>query len=155
MGYAIYDVGKRHGGYGVTAYCEHPDCNEEIDRGMSFACGGEPFSEVGCDRYFCEKHRHYTGFKMNGDSFPDCLCDCEDDPEVEKECECEFHSVCERCAKGEEPFDMKPEHPEWVYHLLNHYSWAEWRKKNKDTVEELSKLPSRMPEYWTNDPSED
>ena len=63
MGYQVYLVGKRYGGYGVPAICEYPDCNEEIDRGMSFACGGEPFSEIGCDRYFCSKHRKFTGFK--------------------------------------------------------------------------------------------
>lgn len=56
MDYQVYKVGHRYGGYGVPSYCEHPDCNAEIDRGMAHACGGEPFSEVGCDRYFCGKH---------------------------------------------------------------------------------------------------
>ena len=140
MGYAIYQVGKRWGGYGVTTTCEHPGCNKKIDRGMSSACGGEPFSEYGCDLYFCDKHRcNHIG--ANG-SVENC--------DHEEECDCEFYPVCERCAKGDSPFDYKPEHPEWVYHLLNHYSWAEWRKNNPDTVAELVKLPSSMPEYWNN-----
>jgi hypothetical protein len=56
MGYSIgYDSDlQRDIGYGVPTYCEHPECNQEIDRGMAFACGGDPDS--GCGRYFCEKH---------------------------------------------------------------------------------------------------
>ena len=135
MGYAVYKVGPRWGGYGVPAYCEHPDCNEEIDRGMSFACGGEPFSEVGCDRYFCSKHREMVGFKCDGS---DELCDHEDD------CECEFKEVCENCAyrgDGEPrykmPFPYKPEHPDWVAHLLTDESWSDWRKENPGEVKQL------------------
>lgn len=146
MGYAIYEVGNRWAGYGVTATCEHPDCDKEIDRGMSFACGGEPRSEYGCDRYFCENHRTYTVFKDGKPSEDDEEDDCDDEA---------IACVCERCAKGEDEFDYKPEHPEWVYHLLNHYSWAEWRSKHPDTVAELTALPSRMPEHWSNDPNED
>jgi hypothetical protein len=130
MGYQVYLVGKRYGGYGVPAICEYPDCNEEIDRGMSFACGGEPFSEIGCDRYFCSKHRKYTGFKCDGS---DERCDHEDD------CECTFVEVCERCAKGDQPFDYKPEHPTWVKHLLKDPSWKTWRKINPDKVADLKK----------------
>lgn len=137
MGYSIYRVAKRDnpgdyrfGGYGVPTICEHPDCNEEIDRGMSFACGDEPFSEYGCDRYFCSKHKHYTYFDPEQD---DGRCHHEDD------CDCETRNVCDRCAKGEAPFDYKPEHPTWIRHLLRDGSWAEWRKENPDRVEELRK----------------
>ncbi len=137
MGYAVYQIrNSRFGGYGVPTFCEHPDCNEEIDRGMSFACGGEPFSEVGCDLYFCGKHLIYTGFKMNGDWFPDCLCDHEDD------CGCEYKEVCERCAKGEASFDYKPEHPEWIAHVLEDESWKKWRKENPQTVKEWKSITS-------------
>lgn len=131
MGYQVYKVGERYGGYGVPATCEYPTCNEEIDRGISFACGDEPFSEIGCDRYFCSKHRHYTGFKCDGS---DEKCDHDED------CDCEFKEVCERCRKGESPFPYKPEHPDWVRHLLIDESWAEWRRKNPREVKELKKL---------------
>ena len=45
MGWSIgYDSNwDRDIGYGVPAYCDHPDCNEEIDRGLSYVCGGEPY----------------------------------------------------------------------------------------------------------------
>ena len=133
MGYQIYKVGPRWGGYGVPAICEHPECNEEIDRGVSFACGGEPFSEEGCDKYFCSKHLYYTYIDK-----------CEDDEEKgkkcehEEDCECIMIQVCQRCKDGEESFDYKPETKEWVDYLLTHESWEEWRKNNPDEVAKLS-----------------
>lgn len=117
MGYQIYKVGNRWGGYGVPAICEYPGCNEEIDRGMSYACGGEPFSEHGCDRYFCEKHRVLHCFNAGG----------------RRECV----EVCERCDKRKNPFPYKPEHPDWVKHLLTDKSWAKWRKENRGEVYKL------------------
>lgn len=135
MGYAVYDNDGRKAGYGVPAYCEHPGCDAEIDRGMSYACGGDPF-QYGCSRYFCSKHVFMTLVESN----------CDDDPECDDSDCCVYRDVCERCKAGEAPFDMKPEHPEWVYHLLHHESWGEWRKNNPEEVEKLKKLPARPAE---------
>lgn len=136
MGYGVYKVGKRWGGYAVPAYCEHPACNEEVDRGMGCACGEEPFSEVGCDRYFCGEH--LMGFSVKeGDE----KCAHEND------CDCTLVRVCDRCGAGEEPFPYKPEHPKWVYHLLHHKSWKTWRDGHPLEVKELQKLPIERPEY--------
>lgn len=45
-------------GYGVPAFCDHPGCNAEIDRGLAFVCGGEAYGgELGCGLYFCAAHR--------------------------------------------------------------------------------------------------
>ena len=45
-------------GYLIEAKCDHPGCHEEIDRGVSFACGGmHDEDEYSCDKYFCEEHR--------------------------------------------------------------------------------------------------
>lgn len=129
MGYQIYRVGNRWGGYGVPATCEHPDCNEEIDRGVSFACGGEPFSEHGCDRYFCSKHLNYTYF--NPSTGKKCR--------HKKDCDCDLIQVCERCAAGKVSFDYKPEHKTWLKHILNHRSWQKWRHKNSEEVAEYKK----------------
>ena len=118
MGYQVYRVGKRWGGYGVPAICEHPDCDEEIDRGVSYACGGEPFSERGCDMYFCSKHLIYHNFNVGGGR--------------------EIREVCERCDKYRPQFPYKPEHPDWIKHLLTDKSWAEWRKENPDEVKALT-----------------
>lgn len=128
MGYQIYKVGKRWGGYGVPAICEYPDCNEEIDRGISYACGGEPFSELGCDRYFCSKHKNYEYW----DSKNGRWCRHKND------CDCECVEVCERCRANKPPFPYKPETSEWIKHLLTDESWAEWRKKNPEEVENLT-----------------
>ena len=129
MGYQVYKVNHRFGGYGVPAICEHPNCNEEINRGMPYACGEEPFSEVGCDRYFCGKHKVLVCRDSEGE-----ICEHEED------CDCECKEVCERCAKGEEPFPYKPEHPTWVKHILKDKSWAEWRKNHPIEVNELNHL---------------
>jgi len=117
MGYQIYKVGPRWGGYGVPAICEYPGCNEEIDRGFSYACGGEPSSEYGCDLYFCEKHLEYHQFNTGGG----------------RECV----QVCERCARRKQSFPYKPEHPDWIKHLLTDKSWAEWRRNNPEEVKNL------------------
>ncbi len=106
MGWEIgYDIKwHRDIGYGVPAFCDHPECTEEIDRGLSYVCGGEPFGgEMGCGLYFCEKHRCSGA----------CLRNC---------------SLCERCAADEPPFDPKPDHPRWTHHKATDPSWAKWRE---------------------------
>lgn len=130
MGYQIYKIGQRWGGYGVPAVCEYPTCNEEIDRGMSYACGGVPFSDYGCDRYFCERHTGIVQFKSDGSR-------CRH----KKDCDCEYIQLCERCARGKPPFHYKPETKEWTDHLLNDESWEEWRKKNPKEVTKLKATP--------------
>jgi len=130
MGYQVYRVGPRFGGYGVPAICEHPDCKSEIDRGVSFACGGEPFSEHGCDRYFCDKHLNYEYWNYKTGNW----CRHKND------CECEMVKVCERCRKNKESFPYKPETKEWMKFQLKDPSWKEWREEMPDTVEEYKKI---------------
>ena len=108
-------------GYGVPAYCDHPKCNKSIDRGLAYVCGNEPYGgERGCGLYFCEEH-------LGG-----------------------ANSLCQRCYAAEAAreageddaeaiaFDPKPEHPEWIHHLMTDESWAEWRAKNPKEVAKLS-----------------
>ena len=59
MGYSIgYDSKwKRDIGYGVPAYCDHPGCDEEIDRGMGWQCESE---KCGCKKYYCATHLYST-----------------------------------------------------------------------------------------------
>lgn len=38
-------------GYGVPAFCDHPRCNVEIDRGLAYRCGEG--RRVGCGLFFC------------------------------------------------------------------------------------------------------
>lgn len=89
-------------GYGVPAICDHPGCDEKIDRGLSYVCGGEPYGgEDGCGLYFCSKHM--SGYQPQR---------------------------CERCENAEEPFDAKPDDERWTDWKMRHPSWAEWRKEN-------------------------
>ena len=61
MGWSLgYDPAwDRDIGYGVPAYCDHPKCNKEIDRGLAYVCGGEPYGgDHGCGLYFCDEHKY-------------------------------------------------------------------------------------------------
>jgi hypothetical protein len=129
MGYAIYEFNGRDCGYAVPAVCEHPNCDAEIDRGISYVCGGTPDSEFGCRLYFCEKHLQYAP-NDNGDSV----------------------QVCDRCAYRLEhpnddwktypkPYNPKPDVLKWVLWKQRHYSWEQWRQDNKD---ELKAIDARV-----------
>lgn len=107
MGWSVgYDEQwKRDIGYGVPAWCDHPGCDEVIDRGLSYVCGGEPYGgDKGCGLFFCERHIYCNGAPQ-----------------------------CERCVTDtgerseEPPFDTKPDHPDWIKHKATHPSWAAWR----------------------------
>jgi hypothetical protein len=63
MGWSVGhdDRWDRDIGYGVPSICDHPDCNEPIDRGLGYVCGGEPYGgKYGCGLFFCGKHLHPT-----------------------------------------------------------------------------------------------
>lgn len=138
MWYAIYRNWNRWAGYWVPAYCEHPDCNKEIDRWMSYACWWEPFSEYWCDRYFCEEHMDFLAINQDGEVVKD------EDYEIEKEDSYEFIEWCERCKEWKDPFPYKQEHPNWLKHILTDESWEEWRNNSPKEVlkykEELNDL---------------
>lgn len=91
-------------GYGVPAYCDHPECYAVIDRGLSYVCGGEPYGgENGCGLYFCGQHLVHTR---------------------------NFQS-CRKCARYEPVELRKPkcDHPDWVHHKSTDPSWKKWRKE--------------------------
>ncbi|HSH25269.1 MAG TPA: hypothetical protein VLA13_07010 [Massilibacterium sp.] len=104
---------KRDIGYGVPAVCDHPDCNNEIDRGLAYVCGSEPYGgEHGCGLYFCDEHLHISNLDRNP-------------------------QVCERCLNNENEFEPKPDTKEWNDYKLNHGSWEQWRKENPEIVTSL------------------
>jgi hypothetical protein len=119
MGWSIgFDTNwKRDIGYGVPAVCDHPECNEEINRGLSYVCAEEvPYGGDGCGLYFCEKHR--------SESLPSDAYDWSS-------------GCCERCAAEKEPFDAKPDTREWIEWKLTDASWQEWRDENPEEVAKL------------------
>lgn len=123
MGYQVYEIkgedGNRFGGYGVPSICDHPECDKEIDRGLSYCCGGNPRSdEFGCQQYFCEDHLTSIYMGDNGER-------------------AEHLDLCERCVNEQEPFPMKPDTREWMEHMLTDESWEDWRIANPEKTEEM------------------
>jgi hypothetical protein len=113
MGWAVgYDKHwKRDIGYGVPAFCDHPGCEAEIDRGLAYVCcDQQPHGgELGCGLYFCGRHR----FGWRG--------------------------KCEQCHKRRtRPFAAKPDHPRWIEHKLTDESWAQWRAEHPEEAAELA-----------------
>lgn len=114
MGWSIgYDSNyERDIGYGVPALCDHPECNEEIDRGLSYVCGGDPGGgEKGCGLFFCSAHLYLS---------------------------IGFPQLCERCTGESQPaFDPKPDIKKWRDHKRTDESWSDWRKKNPKAAAKL------------------
>lgn len=124
------DHWNRDIGYGVPAFCDFPGCKAEIDRGLSYVCGSEPYGgAVGCGLYFCEKHRSHWRRNETG----------------------EMVLVCYRCSRNKDPFKPKPEHPDWLHHKATDPSWAEWRKTHRPPS--TSCPDSGQPTPKTGDPS--
>lgn len=99
MGWSL-GTGKngRDIGYCVPAFCDHPDCNEVIDRGLAYLCGTLD-SDNGCGLYFCENHRQYHTFKGEEYPCPECYGHGVVDDEA----------ICEDC--GGEGLDGEEECP--------------------------------------------
>lgn len=118
MGWAVgYDERwKRDIGYGVPAFCDHPGCCKQIDRGLSRVCGGEPYGgERGCGLYFCSSHLLPSA---------------------------RLPQLCARCIKRRKPFSKTMDSVTWMRHKLTDESWKEWREENPCEVELLK---SRTP----------
>lgn len=64
-------------GYCHAGKCDHPGCDELIDRGLAYACGGmHGEDEYSCDQYFCAQHRSVVEF--NDGSVKEICLKCEE-----------------------------------------------------------------------------
>lgn len=54
-------------GYAFPAICDQPECVAQIDRGLSYACGGMHGEDPGCEEYFCETHLGWPDFPDDDD----------------------------------------------------------------------------------------
>ena len=99
---------KRDIGYGVPATCDHPGCGAEIDRGLSYVCGGEPYGgNRGCGLYFCHQHLKVPFMQIAS-------------------------QLCDQCyPRRKKPFTPTPDVPEWTHHKATDPSWAEWRAEQE------------------------
>lgn len=119
---------QRDIGYGVLAYCDHPQCNLTIARSSEYACGetldGGPH---GCGLYFCLTHLNHShspdGTRDRRDSDDNCL-----------------PRRCGRCIDGQAPFSPKDCHPLWANWKLIDDSWLAWRREHPDEVQRLRQL---------------
>jgi hypothetical protein len=111
MSWAVgYDENwKRDIGYGVPATCDHPGCAAEIDRGLSYVCGSEPFGgNHGCGLYFCSAHMEIAGDRRDN------------------------AHLCRRCYWNKGGYyTPSPDTPEWIEHKATDPSWAEWRAEQE------------------------
>lgn len=156
------DKWKRDIGYGVPAYCDYPGCRVEIDRGLSYVCGGEPYGgDHGCGLYFCSKHLFMGDFSQCCERCLGMQCDHDfvppgNDDELQCDSDCRYNwHKCSECGKSRHevdlmytvPFEPKKEHPKWLRWKLRDHSWAEWRKQNPELVkqyrEELKRAAAR------------
>lgn len=103
---------QRDIGYGVPSICDKPGCSQEIDRGLSFVCGGDVYGgEQGCGLFFCHNHLFHSGKRG---------------------------FLCPRCLRYETAYKRpKPDTLEWREHKLTHESWKEWREANPEKVKAL------------------
>lgn len=113
MGWSLGEHNGRDIGYGVPAYCDHPGCMKEIDRGLGYVCGSEPYGgEHGCGLFFCEDHLWHRSPRSS------------------------YRSVqnCKRCMTYRPAFKPTPDHPDWIAWKLTDESWAAWRAENPEWV---------------------
>jgi len=115
MGYACYERNGRDQDYGVPAKCDHPGCDADIDRGIAYACGGEPTEN--CGLFFCGKHLSHRIIN-------------EDTPDEEW-----TPALCERCHDEDAaPFDPSPDTQEWIDHKMIDPTWDLWRSENPEFI---------------------
>ena len=119
------DSWKRDIGYDVPSICDQPECNAEIDRGLSHVCGGEPYGgEGGCGLYFCSEHLYYSRSGA-------------------------VRQQCFKCGvEPGDPYTPKPDTPEWINHKLTDESWQEWRDAYPEKV---AALRGQLPQDATHE----
>lgn len=94
MGWADCGVDRRGRpiGYAFEATCDEEGCEEEIDRGLAFACGGMHGEDTySCERYFCSAHLFLV--------FPE-------DFGLDEEVEASTNQFCRSCLEAYE-LDLK------------------------------------------------
>jgi hypothetical protein len=141
MGWAIGEINGRDVGYGVPAVCDQPECEEPINRGLSYICGSDiGGGEHGCGLFFCGDHLFY-GAVFKDDCSPQ-LCDI-----------CFLNSKIDlidsdtgyKCHA--QTFTPKDDTEEWCHWKLVHESWGQWRSKNPEELKKLKEVVAAIGEH--------
>lgn len=111
-------------GYGVPALCDKPGCNEVINRGLDYCCGGY-WSDHGCGLYFCGSHQSYRTPRGEDNGV----------------------NLCPRCYRYRSPYEPKEDVEEWQHFKLEDESWATWRSENPELVEKYRATVAAVGEH--------
>lgn len=140
MGYSVYfsDKNNRWQGYGVPAFCDHPGCKNEIDRGMAYVCCGNQEHTNSCGGFYCAEHAELCTL-ISEDEFDEAL----DDEEVQEQLE--LYGLTEMPIFDEDGYfyhcEHKPieakEHPSWIKHVSADESWKQWRDEEPELWKEM------------------
>lgn len=142
MGYSVYysDKNKRWQGYGVPAYCDHPDCKNVIDRGMAYVCCDNQEHTNSCGGFYCAEHESLCTL-IAEDEFEDVEQDdvqeLLDDYGLEEMPVFDEDGYFYHCQH--KPIEVK-EHPDWLKHIEKDESWQEWREKSHEELKLIREL---------------
>lgn len=142
MGWSVGFVNGRDVGYAVPAICDFPKCKVNIDRGLSYVCGGlGGEAEFGCGLYFCSKHLRTYERNNNSQEISPQLCE---------RCGHNFEVGDENWKQFWRAFEPKQDVPEWMRHKLTDPSWQQWRDENPNEVRNIKVLlgSRRTPKMW-------
>lgn len=143
MGYSLYfsDKNNRFQGYNMHAYCDHPGCKNEIDRGMGYVCCGNQDHENSCGGFYCSEHSELCTL-ITEDEFEGL-----EDDEVQEQLE--HYGLTEMPVFDEDgyfyhcqhqPIEKDKEHPDWLQHVLTDETWQEWREKEPEMAKHYQEL---------------
>lgn len=138
MGYSVYfsDKNNRWQGYGVPAYCDHPGCKNEIDRGMGYVCCDNQDHTASCGGFYCEEHKYLLIYQDDLENMSDEeLKQLGIDSREEQARDEDDGIIC--CAH--KPIEFK-ELPSWLKHVLTDDSWEEWRNEEPESVKKYQAL---------------
>lgn len=134
MGYAVYELNGRWQGYGVPAFCDHPGCFTEIDRGMAYACCEDPNHTEHCGGFFCAEHRENYIYE---DELEDMDDDELEELKLDRDDQAQGDDGIIRCRHSKVE---KKEHPRWLKHIETDETWKEWRTQNKEQFHQMKAL---------------
>lgn len=97
---------NRDVGFDVPGVCDHPDCNNAINRGMDHVCGSEPYGgDSNCGLYFCKDHLEMKKPILGEEPV----------------------ATCAQCAAGKTPYKPSNDTEEWIHYKQTSNYWAGWR----------------------------
>ncbi|MFH7764588.1 hypothetical protein [Acinetobacter sp. BSP-28] len=125
----------------MHAYCDHPGCKNEIDRGIGYVCCGDQDHMCSCGGFYCAEHESLCTI-ITEDEFEDL--DQDDIQELLNHYDLTEMPVFDEDGYfyhcSHEPIEKDKEHPEWLKHVLTDETWQEWREKEPEMAKHYQEL---------------